>query len=153
MKRRMLCANILFRLWKGRSKGVRRFLVCRASGSFSWSKVMWVSVTLPAASLQPLGLEIEHATSPSQDGGRFQTAVGHGAAHVKSARVVDPKCLKLRNAPTRILLFHTYPNEQGCSNLPRTKWTGILRLFPVCRSQFIEGTRTSQRQFYLTVCT
>lgn len=58
-----------------------------SSGSFSRPQVTRVSVTLPAALLQPLGLEIERATSPSQEGGRFQTAMATGP------RVRNPACV------------------------------------------------------------
>lgn len=136
MKRHMQCAKVSSP-FERRQQRSEEFLVSRASGSFSRPQVMWVSVTLPAASLQPSVWKQNMQRHPARREVDSRPQWPR-AAHVESASVVDPKRLKLRTLPVGYCYcMHTQMSTAVRSAC--TKWTGILRLFTVGCSQFIKG--------------
>lgn len=77
----------------------------------------------PRSLTSTLGLEIEHATSPGQEGGRFQTSAAAGLQHVEYARAVDPKRLKPRTLPVGLSVISCIP-----------KWAERRLFLPIAQS-------------------
>lgn len=78
----------------------------------------------PRSLTSTLGLEIEHATSPGQEGGRFQSCAAAGLQHVEYARAVDPKRLKPRTLPVGLSVISCIPKW---AERRRFLWTRLLK--------------------------
>lgn len=110
----------------------------------------------PRSLTSTLGLEIEHATSPGQEGGRFQTSAAAGLQHVEYARAVDPKRLKPRTLPVGLSVISCIPKwaerrlfspiaQSGPAHL-RLLTRGCDFSFFFC-TRFIRRTRGRRRVF------